>query len=107
MGNIKRAFIGLPVVLNLGVWGYALFLYLKASAIIPLHYNVYFGIDLYQKKEFIFVSPFVGSLIIVVNFYLRSFIKEEILSFFLVLFSLISNIFLGISLLLINLNFVL
>lgn len=68
---VQLTFI-VSVVLNLLVW---ILLYVKISpyayltefGTIPLHYNLYFGIDVFGKWYAVFAMPIVGALIIVVN----------------------------------------
>ncbi len=63
----------LSLLLNLANW---LFLYLrlfplvKNASAIPLHYTVYFGIDLLGPPIRIFLLPLLGFLVILINFIL-------------------------------------
>jgi len=51
----------------------------------PLHYNIYFGVDLYGPWYRIFLIPAVGLAVILINFTIGSFLyaKEKMLSYFL------------------------
>jgi len=73
------------LVINILIW---LWLSLQIRALpelIPLHYNIYFGIDLLGYWYQVFLMPFFGILVILLNFFLGSIIyqKEKILSKFL------------------------
>lgn len=52
---------------------------------IPLHYNVYFGIDLIGNWYQLLIIPFFGLMVLAVNFILAMFtyLKEKMLSYFL------------------------
>jgi len=56
------------------------------SNLIPLHYNIYFGIDLFGPWYRIFLLPAIGIIFLAINFFLGIllFHKEKILSYFLV-----------------------
>jgi len=56
------------------------------SNLIPLHYNIYFGIDLFGPWYRIFLLPAVGLVFLAVNSFLgvKLFHKEKILSYFLI-----------------------
>ncbi len=81
---LLSAFI-FSLVINIFLW---LWLYLTVSPKelpVPLHYNIYFGIDLIGEWYKIFFIPFSGFVILFINF-LISFIiyrKQKIISYFL------------------------
>ncbi len=73
---------------------------------IPLHYNIYFGVDLLGDKQEIFKLSFIASLIFLINFVLSFIIyhKEKLLSYFFVFSGVLVQVMLFIfSLLIINL----
>jgi len=75
----------LSIFLNIVAW---IVLYLKFMSVygdIPLHYNIYFGIDYFGPAENIFVISFAGLIIVVVNFFLSHLLirKSKLLSYFL------------------------
>ena len=73
---------------------------------IPLHYNIYFGVDLLGDKKEIFKLSFIASLMLLINFVLSFIIyhKEKLLSYFFVFSGALIQIMLLIfSLLIINL----
>jgi len=99
----KFFFIGfsLSLLLNLINW---FFLYFKFPLVkdipaIPLHYNIYFGIDLIGPPIRIFILPLFGFLVVLVNLILSYiiYIKERLLSYFLVGGSILIEIFLLIA----------
>jgi hypothetical protein len=63
---------------------------------IPLHYNVFFGVDKFGPWYTVFQLPFFGLLVIVVNsfFSARFFEKEKALSMFLIVIALLVQIML-------------
>lgn len=70
------------LLLNLGIW---LSLYLKIRPVeylIPLHFNIYFGIDFIDKWTKVFTIPILGLIFIFINFFLSYILysQEKILS---------------------------
>lgn len=78
----------LSLLINLALW---VFLYFKfyplkdAGDLLPLHYNIYFGIDFVGKWYKIFVMPLLGIFFILVNFILADiiYLRDRIVSYFL------------------------
>ncbi len=79
-----KVYLGALVLLNFLVWFVASRIYSQAETPqIALHYNVDFGIDLYDDVTKIFIIPFLGLLltiinliiILLVNYYQRSEVK--------------------------------
>lgn len=96
-------FIGLGFILNVLLW---IFLYWKlkplsfeGDGVIPLHYNIYLGIDYIGPWYQCFSMPALGLFVLAVNSFLAFliYLKQKILSYFLVSFSLIIQIFLLIA----------
>lgn len=89
-------------LLNLSIW---LILYMKVqptSEPIPLHYNIYFGIDLIGSWYKIYYIPGFGMIIFFINLLLSYIIykREKIISYFLIFSSgMIQIIFLATGLL--------
>lgn len=56
------------------------------EGLIPLHYNIYFGVDLIGNKGQILKLPFVGLIVLGVNYFLARFVygKERFVSYILV-----------------------
>jgi hypothetical protein len=84
------------VLLNIVIW---ILLYLKikpSSYPVPLHFTIYFGIDVIDNWYNIFVIPLLGLLFCIINFFLAALVfkKERILSYFLNSISLFIQILL-------------
>ena len=90
----------ISLVINLLLWGFLYFQFNKilnaspGTTTLPLHYNVFFGIDLYAKWYRIFVLPGIGLLILSFNFVIAQLIysHKQILSYFLILTALICQL---------------
>ena len=72
------------LLLNIIVWAGLLWQSRTFSESIPLHYNIYFGIDLYGPWYQILLIPEVGLAVILINFSVGGFLyaKEKLLSYF-------------------------
>ena len=104
-------FVGISFLLNLALW---LIILLKlrpeidaADQMIPLHYNIYFGIDYLGPWYYAFILPALGLFLLAINTFISFliYIKEKILSYFLVGTAFFSQIILlgaGILVVLIN-----
>ncbi len=84
------------LAINIGLW---LYLYLGVEHTfesIPLHYNIYFGIDLFGPWYRLLIMPLFGVCILLVNGLVALLIidKEEPLSYSLILGALFCQIFL-------------
>lgn len=87
--RLFRNFFILSVVLNLAIW---LVLYWKFSPLqamgdfLPLHYNIYFGIDFIGVWYMAFAMPLVGFFFVVINFILADaiYLRDKVTSYFLV-----------------------
>jgi hypothetical protein len=101
------------LVLNVGLW---LFLYFELKAILavepdklmmPIHYNVFFGIDLYQSWYMAYMFPGIGLGIWLINLILSWILysKKNLASQFLGVTSFLAQLSLGVTgLLAISLN---
>ena len=74
----------ISLALNIAIWLVLAFSINSSSEIIPLHYNIYFGIDLIGAWYKVFIIPFLGLLIFFINFALSYIIKVRLLDYFLV-----------------------
>ena len=98
----KKLFIFTLIIslfINIFIWAF-LFLKIKAqSNPIPLHYNIYFGIDLIGKWYKIFLIPLLGLIIFFINFIVSSIIysREKILSYYLAIITVFIQIILVLS----------
>ena len=98
--------IFVALLLNVLIW---LFLIIKIKPSvnwIPLHYNVYFGIDFLGPWVYIFVYPFLGLLIIFINSFIsiKLLILEPILAKILIWSALLVQIIIIMSLFFLALN---
>lgn len=73
------------LMLNIIIWGILFLQVNNLSKEIPLHYNIYFGIDLFGPWYQLFVLPLLGVGFLLLNFFLGAvyFSKEKIISYFL------------------------
>jgi|SRR3990167_8691618 len=71
--------IALGVICNLILWGFTIFYFFRSTDLVPLHYTIYFGIDLFDTKYRLFVYPLFGSIILVINGIVLYIVKKEIL----------------------------
>jgi len=99
----------LSLFINISLWLLVLWQTKNFDELIPLLYNIYFGIDLLGFWYQIYLLPGLGLLFFLVNFALAGILysKEKIISYFLVGGSTFSQIifFLAtIFIILINLN---
>jgi len=97
------------LLINIVLWLVLVWQTRGLSDLIPLHYNIYFGIDLLGPWYQFFLLPSLGLLFFMVNFIISLMIysKEKVLSYFLVgTSSFIQLIFLlaAIFIILINLD---
>lgn len=84
---------------NVSLWGLLTWRIIGWPELIPLHYTIYFGIDLFGPWYQIFILPLIGSLVIIVNFILAAafYLKEKIGSYFLVITTAVIQILLIIA----------
>lgn len=96
----------ISLFLNILVWVILLIKVPISSAGIPLHYNIYFGIDWFGSWIMIFSYPLIGILIVLINFFisLKLQLKEvfltKLIGFLNILIQLI--LLLGLGTLLVN-----
>lgn len=98
------------LLLNLAIW---LVIYLKLKPLvinlpeeqsfIPLHYNIYLGVDRFGRWTKTFILPGIGFIFMLSNFFIALMIynKREILSYFLSISASFIQLILLISTLLI------
>ena len=96
-----KIYLSTLVLLNFFVWFLASRIYSRAETPqVALHYNVDFGIDLYGNAFKIFIVPFLGFLLIIINLIIILLInyyqREEVkfISHILLATALLSNLFL-------------
>lgn len=109
----KNKLLTIPLVvaaiINMAIW---LLIYFKfypvvyslpqEQSYIPLHYNIYTGIDLFGSWQRIFIWPTLGLIILIINLIFAGIIydKKEIISYFLSFAATLAQIFLLIATLL-------
>lgn len=81
--NLILFFVSLT--LNVGLWLFLYFQIKPSQYPIPLHFSIYFGIDVIDKWYKIYIIPGLGLIFIFANFMLGAIIyrSEKILSYFL------------------------
>ncbi|MCR4279885.1 MAG: hypothetical protein NUV82_00465 [Candidatus Komeilibacteria bacterium] len=97
---------GLALVFNLLIWIW-LFFYLKPSSETwPLHYNIYFGIDQLGPATRLYWIAWWGFITVLMNFFLSSLYArtDYRLPIYLGIISLLAQVILGISLVLLFIN---
>jgi vacuolar-type H+-ATPase subunit I/STV1 len=102
--KILLLFFLVGLLLNTFIWIF-LFLSVKSrSEPIPLHYNIYFGIDLIGKIYKLFFLPFFGLLVIFINYVVSSIVykREKILSYFLMSITVFTQAILVLAMILIS-----
>jgi len=87
---------GLSVLLNGALWLLLSRALVNFDAIIPLHYDIYFGINALGPWYQLFVIPGLGLAVISLNFSLASFLfsRDKVLSYFLLWSSPVVNLIL-------------
>lgn len=69
--------LGLALVLNIITWAY-IYLKIKPTAEpIPLHYNIFYGIDFVDKGYFIYFIPAIGLVILILNYFLARYLRSK------------------------------
>lgn len=72
------------ILINTIIWA-NLFRIKMVDGMIPLHYNIYFGIDYMGEWHNIFIVPLLGLIILIFNFLLSLFLyfKDKFISYIL------------------------
>jgi hypothetical protein len=93
---------GLSLVINLIIWlslYYHFFPLQHFGESVPLRFNIYFGINLIGKWYEVFVMPIIGLFFIAINFILADviYLRDKIVSYFLLGTSVFTQILLGLA----------
>lgn len=81
------------VLLQSILWLYTGLYYNRASDLIPLHYTIYFGIDLIDYKTKLFFYPLWGLILLAVNSSLAFIIKKErLIGYFLLIIAVCAQL---------------
>lgn len=59
--------LAIAAVIHLSLWLYIITAARPQEAIVPLHYNIYFGIDLFAEWYKIYALPISGAVILLIN----------------------------------------
>jgi len=86
-------------IVNLTMWGYLYAYRIESDYPVILHYNLFFGVDFLGAYNMVFLLPFIGAIIFLLNALLGQFFFkiERLASYILTLNILIVQIFLMIS----------
>ena len=98
--------LGCTLLINGILWIYTLIHFFHAEDLVPLHYTIYYGIDLIDYKTKLFSYPIMGLIVIGVNMALAFFLKEEkLIRYFLLAGSLLTQVVLFASVLALVANY--
>jgi len=103
----NQSLIGSSLVLNVALFLFFLFFIRQSNVPIVLHYNVDWGVDYFGEIKSIFALPLIGAIIFLINgvLALKIWKKNQALSYFFMVSTLLAQCFLvisGIALYLIN-----
>jgi len=87
------------VFLNISIWIFLIFRLEPSEYPVPLHFNIYFGIDVIDKWSQAFLIPGIGLVVIFLNLILSYlvFSKEKFIAHFLLASSLFVQILLFLA----------
>lgn len=108
---LKQRWILLTLILNLIfnflIWAWVIWRVKPTTELIPLSFNLYFGIDFLGNWQYIFYGPILGLLIIVINYFFAnlSFRNNKFFSFWLIFTALFIQFFLLIYYFFLILNY--
>ena len=90
----------LSLIVNIANWAVLLIFIRSVDSGIILHYNIYFGVDSIGDWRQVFVMPFIGLILFILNALLAYFFyakKERIASYILLLATFMAQISLIIA----------
>lgn len=87
------------LLLNLGIWLFLYFKFPPSEFPVPIHFNIYFGIDVIDNWTKVFLIPELGLTFIFINLILAYIIfsSEKFISYFLFSSSLFIQILLFLA----------
>ena len=99
----------LSLVLNLAIWALLIFKFRPVALAnpeqitMPLHYNIYWGIDLFGRWYESFIIPVLGLTILIINFILAIFLysQKSLASYFFIISAVFVQAFLITAMILI------
>ena len=73
--------------------------FIEQDEFLPLHYNIYFGIDRFGPWYFIFVPAALGGTLLIINLIFQTafFRRESVLSYFFAVATVFSEIMLFVA----------
>jgi len=93
--------LGIALLFNLLSWLLAIIIYRSlADSLAILHYNIIFGIDKIGEPISLFQLPFIGLMLIVVNFFVSVLLvrkREQTPGHFLLLTGILTNLILFVA----------
>ena len=86
--NFFRVTFLLAILLNFSIWSLIAFKFIPLVEVgqpIPLHYNIYFGIDFIGDWYKLLFIPLLGIFFIITNFILSDivYLRDKVISYFL------------------------
>ncbi len=95
----------ISIIVNLGIWALLIFKFRPVALAnpentsLPLHYNIYWGIDLFGQWYQSLILPILGLAILVINFILAIFLYSQkiMASYFFTISSVFVQLFLLIA----------
>jgi hypothetical protein len=99
-GQIVRWLLALCLVANLADWVILKIFIQPVDFPIILHYNVYFGVDMLGDWKQVFILPFLGLILFIINFLLSLYFynqKERIASYILLMATLMIQLSLVVA----------
>lgn len=81
------------LIINVLLWAALVFNFQGSEEYIISYYNIYFGISALNNWLVLLLAPFLGLVVLILNFFLSFFfyLKYQILSYFLSISALILN----------------
>jgi hypothetical protein len=100
--NFFRVNFSLSIIINFLIWVFIAWRFIplvKPGEPMPLHFNIYFGIDFIGEWYKLLFIPLLGIIFILTNFFLADilYLRDKIISFFLLGASTFAQIILFIA----------
>lgn len=94
--SVGRIIISTNLLILIFHWFWLFFNIRFSNEVIPLHYNVYYGIDWFGPKYYLYLFPLLGTLWLLVGFLLGIKWRRQhiVTSLFLFSYILLLNLFL-------------
>ena len=97
--RIFSIFFFVSIFLNILLWIFILWQIKPGADPVYLHYNIYFGIDLIGSYFRLYFMPLSGLIIFLLNAVISAIIykQEKIISYFLIIISACTQVFLWVA----------